>query len=102
VAPLIDEAPVPHLAYLINAIGELISAVLDVHRRLAQREVTAVDVGAARHGQDSVKSVATNAPIPAFAADPQIEHPCPALPVSDGAGMLRHSSIAAESRARFY
>ena len=50
VAPLVDEPGVPHFADFIDAVGELIPAILDVDRRLTQREIAAVDIGAARHG----------------------------------------------------
>ena len=50
VAALVDEAPLAHLAHLVDAVGELVAAVLDVHARVAVRQVTAVHIGNARHG----------------------------------------------------
>ena len=49
VAPLVDEAAVPHLADFIDAVGELIAAVLDMDRGVAHRQIAAVDVGDAGH-----------------------------------------------------
>src|SRR5215470_3401903 len=94
--PLVNEATVPHLAYFVDAVGELISPVLDIDRRLAQREIPAVDIGTARHGETPGRSSDCHA-IAAFAARPQIEHSCPALPARAAAGMVRGSSIRGES-----
>ena len=41
---LIDEAPSPHLADLVDAVGELIAAVLDMDGGVAARHISAVDV----------------------------------------------------------
>jgi len=45
VAALVDEAPCPHLAHLVDAIGELVAAVLDVHARIAMRYVASIHIG---------------------------------------------------------
>jgi hypothetical protein len=45
VAALVDEAPAPHLAHLVDAVGELVAAILDVHLRGAMRHVAAVHIG---------------------------------------------------------
>ena len=45
VAPLVDDAAVPDLADLVDAVGELIAAILDVDRGLPQRQVAAVHIG---------------------------------------------------------
>ena len=39
-----------HLADLIDAVGELVAAILDVHRGVGVRDVAAVHIGNARHG----------------------------------------------------
>jgi hypothetical protein len=44
-APLINELPSPYLAHLVDAIGELIAAVFDVHLRGVVRNVAAVYIG---------------------------------------------------------
>jgi len=46
---LIDEPPIPDGDDLVDAVGELVAAVLDMHRRLAMRQVLAGDIGDARH-----------------------------------------------------
>src|SRR5579864_1432231 len=46
----IDEVAIHHRDHLIDAIGELEAAVLDMHRRLAMRHILAGDIGDARHG----------------------------------------------------
>src|SRR5262249_53754526 len=49
VAPLIDHACAPYLADFIDAIGELVAAVLDMDGSRAVRQVAAVHIGNARH-----------------------------------------------------
>ena len=49
VAPLVDEAPSPHLADFVNAVGELIAAILDMDLGVAERQVAAVDVSDPGH-----------------------------------------------------
>ena len=49
VAALIDHAAAPHLADLVDAVGELVAPVLDVHHGFAMRPVAAVHVGEAGH-----------------------------------------------------
>jgi hypothetical protein len=44
VAALVDQAPCPHLAHLIDAIGELIAAVLDMHARVAMRYIASIHI----------------------------------------------------------
>jgi hypothetical protein len=48
-SPLVDEAATPHLAYFINAIAELIAAILDMDFGLCERQVTAIDISDAGH-----------------------------------------------------
>ena len=49
-AALIDQAPAPHLADFIDAVGELIAAVLDGDLGVVARQIAAVDVCDAGHG----------------------------------------------------
>ena len=44
-AALVDQAASPHLADFVNAVGELIAAVLDRDLRVAVRQIAAIDVG---------------------------------------------------------
>src|SRR4029077_5208786 len=46
---LVDEVPAIDRDHLINPVGELEAAILDMHRRLAMRQVLAGDIGDARH-----------------------------------------------------
>jgi len=48
-AALVDQPATAHLADFIDAVGELIAAVLDVHRCRAMRQIAAVDEGDAGH-----------------------------------------------------
>src|SRR5262245_32530389 len=48
-ATLVDQPPSPHLADLVNSVGELVAAVLDMDDGVTVRHVTAIDVGDARH-----------------------------------------------------
>ncbi len=48
-APLVDQATAPHLADFIDAVGELIAAILDMDLGVAHRQIAAVDVGYAGH-----------------------------------------------------
>src|SRR5437763_6604078 len=48
-APLIDEMPAHDGDHLIDAVAELVAAVLDMHRRLPVRQVLAGDIGDAGH-----------------------------------------------------
>ncbi len=50
-APLVDDAAVPHLADLVDAVGELVAAILDMNHSLAAGNVPAVDIGNARQGE---------------------------------------------------
>ena len=50
-APLVDQAPFPHFANLVDAVAELIAAILDMHHGAAHRQIAAVDIGYARHGR---------------------------------------------------
>src|SRR4051812_2835023 len=45
VAALINEAPCPHLAHLVDAIGELVAAILDMHARVTMRHVASIHIG---------------------------------------------------------
>ena len=45
VAARVDQPPAPHLADLVDAVGELVAAVLDVDLRGAMRHVAAVHIG---------------------------------------------------------
>src|SRR5215467_7384534 len=49
VSVLVDENPADNGDHLIDAVAELIAAVLDMHRRLAVRQVLPADIGDARH-----------------------------------------------------
>src|ERR1700689_11849 len=48
-APFVDQAPVPHLADFIDAVGELVAAILDVDGSVAGRKIAAIGVSGARH-----------------------------------------------------
>jgi hypothetical protein len=41
----IDELAAPHLAHFVDAVGELIAAILDMNAGFAMRHVAAVDIG---------------------------------------------------------
>src|SRR5260370_5968079 len=46
---LIDEAPATDRDHLVDAVGKLEAAVLDMHACLATRQILAGDIGDARH-----------------------------------------------------
>ena len=46
---LVDELAVAHAHDLIDAVGELIAAILDVHARFAVIDIASIDVGITRH-----------------------------------------------------
>jgi hypothetical protein len=48
-SPLVDQAATPHLAYFIDAIAELVAAILDVNFGVWERQITAIDVSDAGH-----------------------------------------------------
>ena len=48
-SPLVDQAATPHLAYLRDAIAELVAAILDVNFGVWERQITAIDVSDAGH-----------------------------------------------------
>ena len=52
-AAFVDQPPAPHLADFVDAVGELIAAILDIHRSIAPRKIAAVDVGNAGHVNSS-------------------------------------------------
>jgi hypothetical protein len=45
VAALVDDAAAPHLADLVDAIRELVAAVLDMDRSCALRQIATVHIG---------------------------------------------------------
>ena len=47
--PLVHQPAAEHLADLIDAVGELIAAILHMHARVAVGEIASVDVGDAGH-----------------------------------------------------
>jgi hypothetical protein len=49
VAPLVDDRAAPHLAHLVDSVGELVAAVFDMHARPPEGEIAAIDVGNAGH-----------------------------------------------------
>ena len=49
VPPLVDQAASPHLADFVDAVGELVAAILDMNRRVAMRQIASVHIGDARH-----------------------------------------------------
>src|SRR6266545_846616 len=49
VAPLVDHPAAPDLAQLVNAVGELVAAILDMDHGVAPRQIATVDIGNARH-----------------------------------------------------
>ena len=51
VQTLIDQNTVKDRHHFVNAIGELVAAILDMHRGFAVRHVTAVDIGLTGHPQ---------------------------------------------------
>src|ERR1700751_2893077 len=51
---LVDEAAIPHLAYFVYAIAELIAAILDVYFGVCEWQITAVDVSDAGHVRSDV------------------------------------------------
>src|SRR5262249_60337719 len=55
VAAEIDDPPSPDLAHLVDPVGKLIAAVLDMDRGLRERKVAAVDVGDA--GQSRARAL---------------------------------------------
>jgi hypothetical protein len=52
VTALIDQPPIPDLAYLVYAIRKLIAAILDMDRGFMKRPIPAVDIGNAKHDLD--------------------------------------------------
>jgi hypothetical protein len=44
-AALIDQFAASHFAYFVDAVGELVAAILDMNAGFAMREVAAVDIG---------------------------------------------------------
>ena len=52
---LVDEAAVAHLADLVDGVGELEAAVLDVDGGFGVRQIAAVDVDDAGHGAPTVR-----------------------------------------------
>jgi len=44
-AAFIDQSAAPHLAHFVNAVSELIAAILDMNAGFAMRQVAAVDIG---------------------------------------------------------
>jgi hypothetical protein len=55
-SPLVNQAAAPHLAYFIDAIAELIAAILDVHFGVWERQITAIDVSDAGHGGSDIRN----------------------------------------------
>ena len=49
VAALVDQAAAPHLADFVDAVGELVAAVLDMDAGVRERQIAAVDIGDAGH-----------------------------------------------------
>jgi hypothetical protein len=50
VPPLVDDPPSPHLADLVDTVGELVAAILDMDERVAMAPVAPVHIGNAGHG----------------------------------------------------
>src|SRR3546814_13603677 len=46
---LVDHGAIVYQHHLVDAVGELIAAVLDMDRRIGMRQVMTVNVGDARH-----------------------------------------------------
>jgi len=55
VAAFVDQPTLADLADLVDAVGELIAAVLDVDRRRRERTIAAVDIGDAGHQRAGCK-----------------------------------------------
>ena len=45
VAALVDQRAAPHLADFVDAVGELVAAILDMDHRVRVRQIAAVDIG---------------------------------------------------------
>src|SRR5690242_11565820 len=46
---LVDQLAVAYTHDLVDAVGELVAAILDVNARLAMVDIAAVDIGKTRH-----------------------------------------------------
>ena len=53
VPALVDRMAADHLADLVDAVGELVAAILDMHRRIPVSDIASVDIGPAWHGRDT-------------------------------------------------
>jgi hypothetical protein len=47
--PLVDEAAIADQDHFIDAIGELITSVLDMHLRRGMGNIAAIHIGVSRH-----------------------------------------------------
>src|SRR5215813_5296843 len=66
---LVNEAALPHLAHLVNAVGKLKAAILHADESIAMGPVTAIHIGNPGHGKSFVKG--RGAP-PSVAAAPHV------------------------------
>jgi len=48
---LVNEASLPHLAHLVNAVGKLIAAILHVDERFAVGPIMAIHISNSGHGK---------------------------------------------------
>jgi len=55
--PLVDQPPVADLADLVDAIGELVAAILDMDGGIGVTDIAAVDIGEARHSAVPVRGM---------------------------------------------
>ncbi len=42
---LVDQPPVLHSGHLVDTVGKLVAAILDMDRSFAMRQETAIDIG---------------------------------------------------------
>ena len=47
----VDQPACPHLADFVNAVSELVAAILDMNRGFAVRHIASVHISDARHGK---------------------------------------------------
>ncbi len=50
---LVNEARLPHLAHLVDAVGKLVAAVLHMDASVAMGPITAIHIGNSGHGDQS-------------------------------------------------
>ena len=100
-APLVDDAAAPDFADLVDAVRKLIAAILDMDRRLPQRQVAAARTRNGRAAFKLAYDATSSTLVKIYSSSTAMANACPVFHILNARVLASHRQIqsAVELRA---